>query len=199
MHQKPVVWYAAGRIERDRNRFGLVECSLLGFEPEAWSAIPKVVQETAEGVTFAYSGPWTVGCDHGCAHVAGSQNPWASSKSAGAYGTGTHGAAENYCSSNTGAADAGTVVFERSMAGIAKADAVFVWLEDAECYGTLVEVGYAFAMRKPIYLAHAPSVFPNGEMWFAFKAAHKIMQSPNARDAFFAAIQYVDGVGRSDQ
>ncbi len=82
------------------------------------------------------------------------------------------------------------------MAGIAKADAVFVWLEDVECYGTLVEVGYAFAMQKPIYLAHAPSVLPNGEMWFAFKAAHKIMQSPNPSDALRAAIKYVDGLRR---
>jgi nucleoside 2-deoxyribosyltransferase len=80
------------------------------------------------------------------------------------------------------------------MAGIANADAVFVWLEDTECYGTLIEVGYAFAMKKPIYLAHAPNVFPNGEMWFAFKAAQMTIQSSNARDAFLSAIKYVDGL-----
>ena len=196
MEKKPVVWYAAGRIERDRNRFGLVECSLLGSEQEAWSATPKVVKETVEGVVFAYSGPWTVGCDHGCAHVAGDPNPWANSEMAASYGTGTHGAADNDCSSDTGTGDAGSIVFERSMSGIAKADAVFVWLEDAECYGTLLEIGYAFAMKKPIYLAYAPNVSPNGEMWFAFKAASKIIQSPNARDAFLTAIKYVDGLNK---
>jgi len=57
MKQKSVVWYAAGRIERDRYRFGLVDCSLIGSEPEAWSTSPQIIEKTIESVTFAYSGP----------------------------------------------------------------------------------------------------------------------------------------------
>ena len=172
-----------------------MECSLLGVEEEAWGATPKVVGQTVDGIVFGYSGPWTVGCDHGCAHVAGEENPWTSSGSAQGYGTGTHGSANNSCSLSSGGGDVGSIVFERSMAGIARADAVFVWLEDTECYGTLLEVGYAYAMKKPIFLAHAPTVYPNGEMWFAFKAATKTMKSLTAHDAFLAAIKYVDEQG----
>lgn len=84
---------------------------------------------------FVYNGPYFIACDHGCYH-----------------GKGTHGVAVG----NTGCEDGVRVNRERALGDclslISGADYVFVWLDDVDAYGTIAEIGYAKALKKPIFL-----------------------------------------------
>lgn len=187
--RKPPIWYAAGRIERSRYRFGLVECAV--YDYENLIQMPPLVQ--CEG--FTYSGPFTISCDHGCAHMppvkkavglwtckydALSKYPYEEAR-----GSVSHGSFPSFC---TGYDTYARSTFSRAMFGIEKADCVFAWLNSEECFGTLVEIGYAYGLKKKIYLAHPSHVNPHGEMWFAFESATYIMQTEDPQRAWLEAI-----------
>ena len=56
--------------------------------------------------------------------------------------------------------DEPSVIFRRSLDGIASCDIFFALFEDLEAYGTLNEIGYALAKRK----AHYPWIYPKKAM-----------------------------------
>jgi len=171
MNKKTPVWYMAGRIEKDRYRFGLVAHTMDMFEFPA--TLPLIDAPVKYGlsfghgdttISFAYSGPYTIGDDHGCAHNT-------------VRGSTTHGSGPT-CAERRHDRHINQLrargIFHRAMSGIKQADAMFAWIKDEECFGTLVEIGYAKSLGIPIYLAHHPDVDPNGELWFAFEAADYI-------------------------
>ncbi len=51
---------------------------------------------------------------------------------------------------------------------ISLSDIVFAWIDSPTCYGTLVEIGYAKALRKRIWIA-GPAEF--SDLWFAYSCA----------------------------
>lgn len=53
---------------------------------------------------------------------------------------------------------------------IDRADVVFAWLDDLTAYGTLVEIGIAWAKQKEIWVAG----YPIEDLWFAFAAASRV-------------------------
>jgi hypothetical protein len=55
---------------------------------------------------------------------------------------------------------------ERCLKQIKQADAIFACIEDENCYGTLIELGYANALNKPIYLQFMDSLIDYGDWWF---------------------------------
>lgn len=72
---------------------------------------------------------------------------------------------------------------------IRKCDVVFAWLDSEDCYGTLVEIGYAKALGKPILIGiDSKSPIRQGdehiETWYAQTCANHICASSNALDAF---------------
>lgn len=85
-------------------------------------------------------------------------------------------------------------VFRMSTDAIDRADFVFAWLDDLTCYGTLVEIGYARAMGKPIYIGTPERV--SGEihehLWFALEAGRAVCgDTPLA--AFCRAVEIERG------
>lgn len=86
--------------------------------------------------------------------------------------------------------DAQRDVFNRSMAGIDAADIVLCMIEDRECYGTLVEIGYARAKGKKVFIAY---VFEDGskdaydlnseDLWFSEAASTKSKYFMSAKEA----------------
>lgn len=184
--KKPVTWYAAGRIERQtRERFGLIN-NMMDYDE------PTHVAPIRAGEGFAYSGPFTYGCDHQCTH-SGNGSGWEMRDKVGltgTAGTATHGSALAGCAAAfaTDPSIDRKALYLRALDGIAKADAVFVWITDEECFGTLLEVGYAKALGKPIYLAHAPHIHPNGELWFSFQSASATKCFTDAHTAFAEAV-----------
>lgn len=113
-----------------------------------------------------YVGPFFAACDHGCSH-AGDR----------------HGQAEGCMGIDRNRTARGC------LSQIELADLVYAWLDDLEpspkstAYGTLVEVGYALALGKPVVVAavrapHDPASrgvvvdrYPIDDLWFAWTLA----------------------------
>ena len=200
--KQPITWYAAGRIEYSHQRFGLVHCSLdvHGGAENPSVATPVLFQ--VSNTVLAYSGPFTLGCDHGCAHAAVKAQATylkgfsGAPKRSNGFGTVSHGSGLCGCiaCADSGAGD----VFARALDGIKKADCVFAWIADHECYGTLVELGYAHALGKQIFIAHPPEIKPQGELWFALRTGVEVGVYENAQEAWLDAICSVDHIDRHE-
>ncbi len=71
---------------------------------------------------------------------------------------------------------------------IARADVVFAWIDSADCYGTLVEIGHAHAIGRQVWIA---SPRPIHDLWFAFTLAEWIdLYAPSPLDAFCRAVAW---------
>jgi nucleoside 2-deoxyribosyltransferase len=58
---------------------------------------------------------------------------------------------------------------------------LFCYIDSNDCFGTLVEVGYAFAQNVPVVIAFAPSIASavRNDFWFAcVKARWVIYDAP---------------------
>lgn len=87
---------------------------------------------------FSYTGPYFASMGHSITH-----------------GPNQHGVLEDYGSAATVESELSErrPLVENCFRAISASDAVFVWLDDPTAYGTLVEVGFAVAHKKPIILA----------------------------------------------
>lgn len=90
---------------------------------------------------FIYVGPFFVGCDHGCYH-----------------GTNGHGA---YLDNHNDECNAeNPSIFEevalRCQNGVRRADMVFAYIETMDAIGSMVELGMATELSKPITLCISP-------------------------------------------
>ena len=74
---------------------------------------------------------------------------------------------------------------------IRSSDVVFAWIGSTDCYGTLVELGYAAAYNKPIWIGSPPnnSGLMGGDLWYAFATASRIRVAPTPQEAFSALYQ----------
>lgn len=158
--------YLAGKIEPHDWRHDVVAglrgawCNDLPdpMEPETWTGwpiLPGAVFDAplrpggARGVGPAdYVGPYFIACDHACAH-----------------GTSTHATAGGCVQPSVDAARA--FVHRQCLRALHYADLVFAWLDNPSAYGTLVELGYATALRKRIVIAHPGDLRIVRDMWFA--------------------------------
>lgn len=198
-NKNPVVWYAAGRIERSRFRFDLVECSLHEREGNTVEIRHTNLKGEHPNIRFGYSGPFTLGCDHGCSHKPEDAfipaKDWFSEEyREHGFGSVSHGSGED-CA---GEGFTKEKVFARSLEGIRKADCVFAWIDDNECFGTLVELGYAFALNKPIYIGYAKGISLTGELWFALQTGN-CRQFDSAKEAWSAAILHAEVTNKMKQ
>src|SRR5581483_9440880 len=91
-----------------------------------------------------YVGPFFLSCDHGCYHGPSSHG----------YGYGPdaqHRLVSGLC-----------------LGALHRADLIFAWIDSRDCYGTLVELGYAKSMGKRIVIA-GPRYFK--DLWFCYALA----------------------------
>jgi hypothetical protein len=145
--------YLAGKIEKHCWRHSIVRDlrEALTDEPAEIQNCPEpdrhgyvkigpwpVLREAIFG-THDYVGPFFAACDHGCYH-----------------GEDTHGVARS------------NVVTGACMEAIDRCDVLFAWVDAHDCYGTIAEIGYAFARRKLIWIG-GPRLFR--DMWFVYSLA----------------------------
>jgi hypothetical protein len=113
---------------------------------------------------FNYGGPFFVACDHCCSH-----------------GNSSH-ATDSLCVYDR-PDDAPRLgrVFRRSERQIQQAGFAFVWAGLGEealdtAYGSLVEIGIAHALHKPILFAHHP-LADLRDFWFAIESASAVVSA----------------------
>jgi hypothetical protein len=88
---------------------------------------------------FAYAGPYFLSCDHGCYHGRGS------------HGVGADEDGRFECSETPVPP---VMVVQRCRECIRSADVVFAFIDGANPYGTILELGLAIGLGKPVYLAY---------------------------------------------
>lgn len=161
MELKPKI-YLAGKITKNGWRQSIVDLrscyhgvDYYGFEtpPAEWPVI--------DAGNFYYTGPYFIGCNHGCFHNKG-----------------THGwGSDGYCNSASDFDDKPltstpnhglSFVPKLCMAAIKNSDIVYAWIDGADCYGTIVEIGYACGVEKLIFIA-SPEYIP--DLWFVYALA----------------------------
>ncbi len=150
--------YIAGRIGYERTRFGL-PVDIYRHEDEYWiTDYPTFVFRSH---TLTYTGPFTVSCDHGCAHqFKHAVGPTCGNDS---MYLGPDEKIEGYHFQKA----LRDLVVRKTTQGIKDADAVFVWLSDNSeiAHGTLTEIGYAAALQKPIYIGCTSK--DSDQTWYA--------------------------------
>lgn len=176
--------YLAGKISKGDWRQGVVS-GLDGYGDQASGDSPWPVLKSAICGEHDYTGPYFIGCDHGCFHGADTHG-------VGAYGglleaTGVDQAPGAHCS---GIPSQRKDVRANCMKAIAESDVVFAWLDSLDAFGTLVEIGAAHALNKTIIIA-GPAVYH--DLWFAYECADsfRITEHPKWAIEYYFARQAV--------
>lgn len=82
--------------------------------------------------SFLYGGPFFISCDHGCSH-----------------GPASHGAGPGCCG-DANAAEMRQRIWQINCERVRRASCIFAYVNELDCFGTLVELGFATALNKPI-------------------------------------------------
>lgn len=151
--KKPKV-YLAGPISNAHWRD-----QIRAFEPIT-DTFEYMNYETEEN-DFIVTGPHAIGCDHKCYHNFA-----------------LHVAARNNVSNDYGGDCndlqlSGDDVVDACTSQIDRADVVFAFINGTSSYGTLAEIGFAFALGKPIYILFACEELAMA-MWFVARMATEI-------------------------
>lgn len=128
--------YLAGKIGKNDWRHRLVP----NLRAHVWADGP--IQTEA----FSYVGPFFVSCDHGCSHYPSSHG--ASSVVECGQWQFTH-----------------EEIIDNNNAALENADLVFAYITDTDCYGTLIEIGWALQKGIRVVLAFAPNM-PIDDFWY---------------------------------
>lgn len=117
---------------------------------------------------FDYGGPFFVACDHGCYH-----------------GPTRHGVTGG-CTNDVDVRDR---VFAVNLARVFRANSIFAYIENADAFGTALEIGFAHAHDKPVYLGFANAELQT-ELWMSAHAATAVHVG-SARDCWERFIRSV--------
>jgi hypothetical protein len=130
--------YLAGKVSKFCWRHGLVT----GLREHTWGNGPLAQ------AGFTYLGPFFISCDHGCAHTPGSHG--------NAFGGSL---AQNMARKE---------VARLCREAISNSDLVFAYIDSKDCFGTLVEIGWAQGLSIPVVVSFAPGVASaeSNELWF---------------------------------
>jgi hypothetical protein len=167
--------YLAGKIEKHCWRHKIVSGLKIhqgeGWRGERWPILSGAIR--LDGIIADYSGPYFVGCDHGCFHDL--QHAWGN----------------GFC----GDADPDFGVVDLCTRAIQGADIVFAWINTNDCFGTIAELGMAHALGKTIWVA-TPK--PDPELWFVYRLGkvHVCNDPRESLIAFFSGqVETLDLVG----
>lgn len=94
---------------------------------------------------FTYVGPFFFPCNHGCRNQPNN-----------------HGAVGEECCVEVSKND----VVARNNAGLDAADLLFVYLTSCDCYGTLLEIGWALKSQTRVVLCFSPDIEVD-DFWYA--------------------------------
>lgn len=114
--------------------------------------------------SLAITGPFFISCDHGCYHGDGKHGVGAVD-SLHPDERGCHSEEWGGCMGNFYTKDEVLVICKRQ---IDRAEIVFAYIDERDCYGTLAEIGYAHAKGKDLVIVFSNECLKK-EMWFADK------------------------------
>lgn len=156
---------------------------------KTWAVVPNAVA-VMEGIRLHYAGPWwrDVMGGHGCSHDSVSPHGYSSKQEWYEHQGQRFAPTEEEIHSRRD--EVGRAV----ATAICAADLFFAWIDSADCFGTLVEIGYAKALGKAVVVAtssHLPSTVLD-EMWLAAGAGYRITaETPAAAwHEFWQLAQY---------
>lgn len=142
-NRKPRVYFA-GKVEKD------------GFRQKLFS--PRIMSTHGENEYMIYVGPSAISCDHGCWHKAGAMHGTIPTRQTGStmYGGDLVNiiVKSGECPNDAavGHMPPTTEAVKKCLDQILSSDAVHVYLNSLDCYGTIAEIGYASAIGKPIFM-----------------------------------------------
>ena len=140
------------------------------------------------GGKVVYGGPFAISCDHGCFHKErGGAHGLLPVKGSECYGTMDY-SEKPHDGSSCGLSKEEAV--ERCLDQIYSCDAVHAYIDTISCYGTLVELGYANAFGKPIYIFYDEKQGKSltKHLWFAFHLQHVVHCGPGNETSFHSAL-----------
>lgn len=146
------VIYLAGKISKNCWRHEIVDGDLRDHSGSLseWPVWNKCIFDEHD-----YCGPFFVGCDHGCYHNRTS------------HGVGAD--ADFHNGGGCGVTDrdiSRLEVHANCVCAISKCTHFFAWIDSTDCYGTIYEIGIAFALGKKIGIGHPVKAFENSsELW----------------------------------
>lgn len=180
-------FYLAGKITGTRWRDEIVhewsfENSKSGLWRQAvgdnvsrWRRVQSV-SGSAHGVFLDYVGPWwrwTGGGGHSDAGDTHSPHLWCA--------TDNHGMPWG-CSDDEKESAMSQVALLVDDA-VSEADLIFAWVDSNDCLGTMLELGMARALRKPVVVA-SPANFDTRETWLARQFADFLISADSAGEAW---------------
>lgn len=131
---------------------------------EQWGVVPNVCT-VMDGVRLHYSGPWwRDSYCHGFSDESGFPHGYTAE-------------------AHAEIAPLQAEIANAAASGIAKADMLFAWVDSSDCFGTLVEIGYAKGLRKVVVVAFS-SRLNCRELWFARAAANYAFTADTPLDAW---------------
>ena len=187
--------YLAGKIAKNLPWRSAALGDLLFLDPSReWSDYGRGVYETEKALDsdffmtahdksrrfpsvgpplFTLVGPFFVGCDHGCSH-----------------GLGMHAVASCNDGMELDVQETRARVLKANFARIKGADFVFVHIDETDCFGTLVEIGYARGVGVPVHLHFGDKISAEerDQMWFAATTADYRHEGVDVHTAFKNAV-----------
>ena len=155
--------YLAGKISRGDWRENICHSIRDGKPEDSWKTQFQGIHWEYQSREFCchYAGPFFTCAGHGQDH-----------------GAGTHGNAM-LCKAH----ERDIKVFNRCMAAIDASDIILAWFDDLFQYGTICEIGYAYANKKPVGIGYAPHMARYIEdLWFPLTASQGagVYETPEA-------------------
>jgi hypothetical protein len=180
-------FYLAGKITKTKWRDEIVpEWSFENSKQGLWrhavgdsgTRWRRVVaaSESVSGVFLDYVGPWwrwTGGGGHADAGDTHSPHLWCA--------TDNHGLP--WGCTDEEKQDSMIEVAKLVRNAVSEADMIFAWIDSDDCLGTMLEIGMASSLRKPIVVA-SPEGFDTRETWLARHFACCDMKADSAGDAW---------------
>lgn len=169
--------YCAGKIAKNDWRHTLfpgLRDAVDTYGAEGPDRFPEVGPTRGE---FEYCGPYFLSCDHGCYHGDSEHGIGALGAECGVEG------------------ETGVKVPLLCNQWLQRSEVLFVWLDDPTAYGTITEIGMAYATGRLIWLyrPHAAGAWLQ-DAWFPLKAATRALPAANAVEAFEHFEQDAPGI-----
>lgn len=163
--------YLAGKVGHTDWRHGLFPLRHVELRYQGSTDRVVLAEEPMVKDGFEYVGPYFLSDDHGCFH-----------------GENQHGLIDPGYADGVCMADAEfpqhlnrQTVLNSCLHWLELADVVFAWIDDDTAYGTLVELGYAAALKKTIFVAFDQK---RSDLWFAQRIAMRWVIAADAEDAW---------------
>lgn len=168
--------YLAGKVAQNGWRTSLVG----GARLDAAKLVNDEPWPVLKGAIFGehdYVGPFLYGCD--CGHC---------------FSGATHGAIveEAYCLGHSFASIDQDELIRRCFDAIRRADLVFCWIDAAEDYGSMVELGYALGIGKLVVVGLRDRGDPAEDRWFARFAAAQSFFTTTPEGALQQALCWME-------